>query len=44
MTDPDWMPPDLSAYIYDYLFPAILVIMVAAAIVWAAVEKGDWGP
>jgi hypothetical protein len=42
MMDPDWMPPNLSTYIYDYLFPAILVIMVIAAILKAAVEKGDF--
>jgi hypothetical protein len=42
MMDPDWMPPNLSTYIYDYLFPVILVIMVVAAISWAASQKGDF--
>jgi predicted permease len=42
--DPDWMPPGLSDYFYEYLFPALLFVMVVASILWAARQKGDWGP
>lgn len=42
MTDPDWTPADWWNCVDAYLFPAILVVMVVASVVWAAIQKGDF--